>query len=103
MKLTFLFYEPIPSLDEVSRRMKRLAALGYQGIELSAMHPPPYPAADLQRVAEENQMPVVSFLSGWSYGHEKLCLASPDQVIREKAVERLRSYIDYAAPLGALV
>jgi sugar phosphate isomerase/epimerase len=48
-------------------------------------------------------MPIVSFLSGWSYAHEKLCLASPDAVVRERAVERLWSYIAYAAPLRAVL
>jgi sugar phosphate isomerase/epimerase len=54
-------------------------------------------------VAERNRMPIVSFLSGWSYGHEKLCLASPDPAVRQRAVERLGTYVDYAAPLGAVI
>lgn len=103
MKLSFLFYEPILDLAELSRRMDRLAALGYQGVELSAMHPPPYPAEDLLAVSRRHNMPIVSFLSGWSYGNEKLCLASPDAGVRDRAVERLSSYIDYAAPLQAIV
>jgi sugar phosphate isomerase/epimerase len=103
MKLSFLFYEPIPDLAELSRRMERLAAMGYQGVELSAMHPPPYPAEELLRVAERLRMPIVSFLSGWSYAHEKLCLASPDPAVRQRAVERLGTYVDYAAPLGAVI
>ena len=32
MKLSFLFYEPISDLAELSRRMERLAAMGYQGV-----------------------------------------------------------------------
>jgi sugar phosphate isomerase/epimerase len=103
MKLSFLFYEPIPDLAELSRRMERLAAMGYQGVELSAMHPPPYPAEELLRVAERLRMPIVSFLSGWSYSHEKLCLASPDANVRQRAVERLWSYVNYAAPLRAVL
>jgi sugar phosphate isomerase/epimerase len=103
MKLSFLFYEPIRDLDELSRRMERLRAMGYQGIELSAMHPPPYPAEELLRVAERQEMPVVSFLSGWSYSNEKLCLASPDASVRDRAVERLRSYSDCAAPLRSVI
>jgi D-psicose/D-tagatose/L-ribulose 3-epimerase len=103
MKLSFLFYEPIPDLAELSRRMERLSAMGYQGVELSAMHPPPYPVEELRRVAERNKMPVVSFLSGWSYSNEKLCLASRDAGVRQRAVERLCSYVDYAAPLRSLL
>jgi len=103
MKLSFLFYEPIPDLAELSRRMERLAELGYQGIELSASYPPPCSAEELQALSHRHNMPVVSFLSGWSYGNEKLCLASPDAGIRDRAVERLSSYVDYAAPLQAIV
>src|SRR5439155_25002798 len=87
----------------LSRRMERLAAMGYQGVELSAMHPPQYPADELLRVSDRHRMPVVSFLSGWSYAHEKLCLASPDPGVRDRAVERLWSYVGYAAPLRALI
>jgi len=103
MKLSFLFYEPISELAELSRRMERLASLGYQGIELSASHPPPCSAEDLLALSQRHNMPVVSFLSGWSYGNEKLCLASPDAGVRDRAVERLSSYVDYAAPLHAVV
>jgi sugar phosphate isomerase/epimerase len=46
---------------------------------------------------------VVSFLSGWSYSNEKLCLASLDAGVRDRAVERLWSYIDYAAPLRSVI
>jgi sugar phosphate isomerase/epimerase len=103
MKLSFLFYEPIPDLAELSKRIARLATLGFQGVELSAKYPPPYTADELLRVSERHQMPIVSFLSGWSYAHEKLCLASPDALVRERAVERLWSYLAYAAPLRAIV
>jgi sugar phosphate isomerase/epimerase len=103
MKLCFLFYEPIPDLEELSQRMERLAALGYQGVELSAMYPPPFPAGELLRVSQRHRLPVVSFLSGWSYAHEKLCLASPDATVRQRAVERLWSYVDYATPLRSLI
>lgn len=102
-KLSFLFYEPIPDLTELSRRMARLSELGYAGVELSASFPPPYPADDLLAVSRQQGMPVVSFLSGWSYGNERLCLASPESDVRRRAVERLRTYIAYAAPLQSIL
>lgn len=103
MKLSFLFYEPISQLDELSRRMARLKSLGYSGIELSAMHPPPYPIEAVAALAREHDLPVVSFLSGWSYSHEGVCLVNPDGAVRRRAIERLKTYLDYATPLGALV
>jgi sugar phosphate isomerase/epimerase len=103
MKFSYLFYDPIPDLGELDVRMRALAALGYHGIELSASHPMPYPTDAIRRLAEKHRLPVVSFLSGWSYSNEHLCLASPDSAIRDRAIERLSSYADLAAQLGALL
>ncbi len=103
MKLSFLFYEPINTLAELSRRMQRLAELGYQGIELSASYPPPCSAEELRALSQRHNLPIVSFLSGWSYANEKLCLASRDPEVRMCAVQRLSSYVDYAAVVQAVV
>jgi 5-keto-L-gluconate epimerase len=103
VKFSFLFYEPIPPLAELDRRMERIAALGYDGIELSASYPPPYLADEVLALARKHRLPVVSMLSGWSYGNEKLCLASPRAEIRERAVKRLIGYADYTARLGAVL
>ena len=87
----------------MSNRMRRLVELGYQGIELTATWPPAFPAEALAELSRRAGIPVVSLLSGWSYCNEKLCLSSPDADVRRHAVERIGSYIDYAAPLSALV
>jgi sugar phosphate isomerase/epimerase len=103
MKFSFLFYEPIPDLQELDRRMARIASLGYDGIELSASHPAPYPPEDVLALSRKHRLPVVSMLSGWSYGNEKLCLASPRAEVRQRAVERLSEYAGYTARLGAVL
>ena len=103
MKFSFLFYEPIPDLKELDRRMERIAALGYDGIELAACHPPPYPAEEVLALSQKHRLPVVSMLSGWSYSHEKICLASPRAEVRWRTVERLVEYADYTARLGAVL
>ena len=103
MKFSFLFYEPIEALDELDRRMGLLSSLGYDGVELSAFHPLPYPVEAVAGLAEKHHLPVVSMLSGWSYPHEKLCLSSPDPSVRDRAVERLSDYVGQAAALGSLI
>ena len=35
MNLSYLFYDPIPELAELDRRMRHLAALGYRGAALA--------------------------------------------------------------------
>src|SRR4029077_16365347 len=103
MKLSYLFYAPLADLGELDRRMGRIAALGYQGIELSASHPLPYPVEDVIALSEKHGLPVVSFLSGWSYANEGLCLASPDSTVRGRAVERVSESVGLTAPLGAVL
>ena len=103
MKFSFLFYEPIPTLAELDRRMGVLADFGYRGIELSAFHPLPYSVAEVAALSRRHGLPVVSLLSGWSYSHEGLCLSSPDAAVRDRAVRRLNEYVEQAEALGALV
>jgi sugar phosphate isomerase/epimerase len=103
MKVSYLFYEPIRELADLDRRMRHLQALGYKGIELSAFHPLPYSVDDVRALVEKHRLPVVSMLSGWSYGEEGLCLASPEADVRRRAVERLGDYLRQAGRLGAVV
>jgi D-psicose/D-tagatose/L-ribulose 3-epimerase len=103
VKLSFLLYEPVPDLGELDRRMARVAALGYRGIELSASHPLPYPVEEVVALTRKHGLPVVSLLSGWSYANEGLCLASPRADVRQRAVGRLTEYAGHAARLGAVL
>jgi sugar phosphate isomerase/epimerase len=103
MRFSFLISDPIPTLVELGHRMKVLASLGYQGIELSAFYPLSYPIEEVVQLAERHRLPVVSLLSGWSYSHERLCLCSPDPLVRERAVARLGDYLVQADTAGALL
>ena len=103
MKFSYLFYEPISDLRELTSRMRQVAELGFDGVELTATHPMGYDIADLASVIKEIGLPVVSFLSGWSYSNEGLCLVSPDANVRDRAVERLIEYVAMASRVGAIV
>ncbi len=103
MKVSYLIYDPVPDLTALSRRIERLAALGYHGVELVATHPLGYSVDALLALSRRHDLPVVSLLSGWSYANEGLCLSSPDASVRERAVERLKEYVGYAGRLGAVV
>jgi sugar phosphate isomerase/epimerase len=103
VKTSFLTYEPIPQLTELAARMELVASLGYQGIELSAKHPADYPPEEVLALSQRFNLPVVSLLTGWSYAHEGLCLCSPTADLRDRAVERLIEYVEWAARLKAVL
>src|SRR5437763_16749868 len=103
MKLSFLIYVPVTDPGELDRRMERIAGLGYQGIELTASHPVPYPIEEVVALSGKHNLPVVSLLSGWSYANEGLCLASPKADVRQRAVDRLIEYNGHAGRLGVVL
>lgn len=103
MKLSFIFYEPVPELSDLDYRMGSVAALGFQGIELTACHPMPYSVDAVLALSQKHRLPVVSLLSGWSYTNEGLCMSSPREDVRQRAVERLIEYASMAARLEAVL
>ncbi len=103
LKISNLVYEPLPDLAELARRMELVAGLGYDAIELTVTHPLGFSIDDVISLSQQHELPVVSLLSGWSYGAEGLCLSSPDAKVREQAVERLIGYAGQAAQLGAVL
>src|SRR5580704_1200833 len=103
MKFSYLVYEPVTDLAELTRRMRRVAELGYDGIELTATHPLGFSIDELVATSQEFGLPVVSLLSGWSYANEGLCLSSPSADVRQQTVARLIEYIALAERLGALL
>lgn len=103
MKLSFLICEPVRDLADLALRFERLAALGYCGVELTAKYPFDYPLDEVAELSERFGLPVVSLLSGWSYSHEGLCLCSPSDDVRARAVKRLADYVAAASKLGAVL
>ena len=88
------------NLEEALRRLK---ALGYQGVELNLVGPAGFALDELARAAQAVELPVVSFLTGLNYFDEGLCLSSPQAGVRQRAVERLADYTAIAALFGAVL
>lgn len=103
LKISNLVYEPLTDLAELARRMERVASLGYDGIELTVTHPFGFTIEQIQTLSKQHALPVVSLLSGWSYGAEGLCLSSPDANVRDRAVDRLIGYARQAVQLDAVL
>jgi sugar phosphate isomerase/epimerase len=103
MRLSYVVYEPVPDLVELTARMARLAEFGYEGIELHATDPLGFAVDDLAAAADHAGLPVVSLMTGWAYANEGVCLSSPDPDIRDRAVARLVADVELAARLDALI
>ncbi len=104
-RYSYMIVDPLATLgddDTIRRAFDQIAAAGYEGTELNLT---PQLADDLDRIApwlEERDLVVPSFLTGAAY-NEGLCLCSPDAGVRDRAVERLVSYLPVARRFGAIL
>ncbi|MBI4587110.1 MAG: sugar phosphate isomerase/epimerase [Planctomycetes bacterium] len=91
------------AMTEFERALRRLEELGYTGIEFSLSSPPGFDMDELQRALAATSLKLVSFLTGWSYFNEGLCLCARDPAVRERAVARLRGHVETAERFGAIL
>lgn len=91
------------SLEDLQSVLRHIKSLGYDGVELNLTPNTTFEMGALADFAESIQLPVVSFLSGANYFAEGLCLSSPDDGVRDRAVRRLQELVVVASRFGALL
>ena len=84
-------------------KTRKAAAMGCDGIELMVRKPDELDWAAIQRVLAASHLAVPQVVTGELFGADGLCLVTPDAETYRQAEARLRSVIDFAAPLGAYV
>jgi sugar phosphate isomerase/epimerase len=97
-------YGPLALLSgSFEEKVRKAAALGYQGIELMVRDPAglDWPAVKGTLAAAGLEVPQV--VTGELFGADGLCLATTDASLYARAEQRTRAVIDLAAYLGAIV
>jgi sugar phosphate isomerase/epimerase len=85
---------------------RKLAELGYDGVELMTRNPARLDGARLRRWLEEHNLKLAALCTGHVYGEDGLGLVHPDPHVCRQALDRLKSFVDFAAThfgAGALV
>ncbi|MHA1649402.1 MAG: sugar phosphate isomerase/epimerase family protein [Candidatus Helarchaeota archaeon] len=73
-----------------------LQPLGYKGIELAILEPEKIPVGELKNIADSYQMDIPTVGTGATYLRFGYSLGHKLANIRQKAIERLRKYIEFA-------
>ncbi len=81
----------------------RIAAMGYDGVELAIRDPRLVNADELVRLLEAHRLVVPAIGTGQAWGEEGLSFTAADPAIRRAAIERIKSHIPLAARLNAVV
>ena len=79
-----------------------LKTCGYAGVELNLTAPVLERLDELETTLRSNELVVPALLTGAAY-EEGLCLSSPNPAIRQRTVERLKSYLRVAGRFNALL
>ena len=76
---------------------------GLDGMELSLSNPREVDLENLLSLLRRYGVEVSTIATGQSYYNEGISLSHPDPKVREKAVERVGAFVDFASMLGAKV
>ena len=75
----------------------KVAKLGYEGVELMTRDPSQLDGSKIRYWLEHNHLELACLCSGHVYGEDGLGLVHPDRVICRQAMDRLKSFVDFAA------
>ena len=109
MRLSLVVSVEETSFDAVAVRggwesaVTRLAALGFDGVELAVRDPAAVDAGRVEEVVRGAGLAVPAIGTGQAFLRDKLSLSSPDDAVRHAASTRLLAHVRLAARLGSLV
>lgn len=88
---------------DLAVNMARIAAWGYDGVELAIRDPRLVDGEALLRLAAENHLEIVAIGTGQAWGEEGLSYTDPDPAVREAAIARTLSHLPFASRAGAVL
>lgn len=105
MKLAFTMKVPEKSDDfkDFEEKVKYLAKIGYDGVELAIRDPKNIDAEKVKKLIDDLRLKVPTISTGEAYIKDGLSLSGAKKKIRTRAVNRIKNQIEFAAGFGACV
>lgn len=96
-------FSPLLFSGDMEGGFKVMSSLGYSGVDLSLLDSGALDQAWIIDKTKSCSLKVYTIATGQTYYNEGYSLYSTEADRREKAVARIRSHIDFASKLGAMV
>ena len=96
-------FSPLLFSGDIEEGLKNVSSLGYSGVDLSLLDSGVLDQAWIIDKIKSYKLSVYTIATGQTYYNEGYSLYSTEADRREKAVARIRSHIDFASRLGAMV
>jgi len=88
---------------DLETNLSRIAALGYDGVELAIRDPKLIDLDLLDKLVSRLSLNVPAIGTGQAWGEEGLSFTDPDPEVRFAAIERIKSHIPVASHFGAVI
>jgi sugar phosphate isomerase/epimerase len=89
--------------DKLSKSIRKVAQLGYDGVELALLDSSQVSLPEIKALLKEYRLELPVISTGQVFADAKLWLTHPDVAIRQRTIQRLKSLIDLASEFGAMV
>jgi 5-keto-L-gluconate epimerase len=91
------------SWEELERDVALVKSSGYDAVELQIADPSLFEEARVVSLLSRAGLPLCAFQTGATYATRGNCLSSPDPRVRQRTISLLRSHVDLAARLEAVI
>jgi sugar phosphate isomerase/epimerase len=88
---------------ELNTNLAKIASLGYDGVELAVRDPKLLKVTHLKELLKAKSLSVPAVGTGQLYGEEGLSFTHSNEKIREKAIHRLKTHIEFASYFQASI
>jgi len=96
-------FEAVALKGDFEANVARIAAWGYDGVELAIRDPALVDIDALARIASEHGLRVPAIGTGQAWGEEHLSFTSDDATVRAAAIARIQNHIPLAKRFSAVV
>jgi 5-keto-L-gluconate epimerase len=96
-------FEAVAFKGDFAANLAKIAAWGYDGVELAIRDPNLVCADDLVKMVREQRLKVPAIGTGQAWGEEKLSFTSHDPLVRAAAIKRIKLHIPLASRFNALI
>ncbi len=96
-------FQAVAFKGDLEANLAKIAAWGYDGVELAIRDPRLIDAAELCDLVARHGLTVPAIGTGQAWGEERLSFSDPSANVRRAAVDRVKSHIPLAARLNALI
>ena len=96
-------FDGVAFQGDFEANVRKIVALGYDGVELTIRDPNLIDADALLAVLETHGLDVPAIGTGQAWGEEGLSFTDPDETVRKAAIRRVCDHVPVAARTGAVI